>query len=123
MSCRPTKTSSCSADHQIAVFDPILIGTDAVYRTDSHFRYMRVTRDQDHFVNDLMGALPTSFLLISRDWFSNTTSPDSPGAGQLPAETHSFADCNLSALAITETELKLMAAAAIIGFRSSPNAG
>ena len=30
---------------------------------------------------------------------------------------------NLSALAITETELKLMAAAAIIGFRRRPKAG
>ena len=36
---------------------------------------------------------------------------------------HSFVERNLSALAITETELKLMAAAAIIGFRSSPSAG
>jgi hypothetical protein len=44
-------------------------------------------------------------------------------AGQQPVATHSFAARNLSALAITETELKLMAAAAIMGFRSSPNAG
>ena len=38
-------------------------------------------------------------------------------------EAHSLIARNLSALAITETELKLMAAAAIIGFRRSPNAG
>jgi hypothetical protein len=44
--------------------------------------------------------------------------PHSPDAGQLASTTHSFAARNLSALAITETELKLIAAAAIIGFRS-----
>jgi len=36
---------------------------------------------------------------------------------------HSFIARSLSALAITDTELKLMAAAAIIGFSSNPNAG
>jgi hypothetical protein len=36
---------------------------------------------------------------------------------------YSFVARSLSALAITETELKLMAAAAIIGFRSNPKAG
>jgi len=40
-------------------------------------------------------------------------SPHLPDAEQLPAAAHSFAARNLSALAITETELKLMAAAAI----------
>ena len=43
--------------------------------------------------------------------------------GHLPPAIQSFAVRNLSALAITETELKLMAAAAIIGLRSKPNAG
>ena len=38
-------------------------------------------------------------------------------------EAHSFIARNLSALAITETELKLMAAAARIGLRSSPKNG
>jgi hypothetical protein len=36
---------------------------------------------------------------------------------------HIFVVRSLSALAITETELKLIAAAAIIGFKSRPNAG
>ena len=36
---------------------------------------------------------------------------------------HSLIVLSLSELAITETELKLIAAAAIIGFSSSPNAG
>ena len=41
----------------------------------------------------------------------------------LPTAIHSFVVRSLSALAITETELKLMAAAANIGFRSSPKSG
>lgn len=51
-----------------------------------------------------------------------------PGVGddqmyqQLPV-IHSFTLRSLNALAITETELKLMAAAAIIGFKSSPKDG
>jgi hypothetical protein len=36
---------------------------------------------------------------------------------------HSFVVRSLSELAITETGLKLIAAAAILGFRSSPNVG
>jgi hypothetical protein len=42
--------------------------------------------------------------------------------GPFGEEPHSFAARNLSALAITETELKLMAAA-IIGLPSSPGRG
>ena len=36
---------------------------------------------------------------------------------------HNFADLKRSAFRITETELKLIAAPAIIGLRSSPNNG
>jgi hypothetical protein len=41
----------------------------------------------------------------------------------LPPAIHSFVVRSLRALPITDTELKLMAAAAIIGLRSKPNAG
>ena len=43
--------------------------------------------------------------------------------GHLPPAMNSFVVRSLRALPITETELKLMAAAAIIGLRSKPNAG
>lgn len=40
-----------------------------------------------------------------------------------PSDIHSTSRRNLSALPITETELRLMAAAAIIGLSRIPNAG
>jgi hypothetical protein len=80
-------------------------------------------REARLLVYDLTGALPTSHSDPREAGSVTAISPDLPGAGRLPGKTHSFADLNLSALAITETELKLMAAAAIIGFRSRPNIG
>jgi hypothetical protein len=49
--------------------------------------------------------------------------PNSWSEQRLLAAVHSFVVRSLSALAITETELKLMAAAAIIGFKSNPKDG
>ena len=49
--------------------------------------------------------------------------PHTREEGHLPPAIQSFVVRSLRALPITETELKLMAAAAIIGFKSSPKAG
>ena len=48
----------------------------------------------------------------------------SPGDSKSPGEfSHNFTFLNLSEFAITDTELKLMAAAAIIGDNKIPNTG
>ena len=84
---------------------------------------------------------PESLNLLARAHYRNHLSSERNRAGQecsgpriapgsnsrheeFPLLTHhSLIVLSLSELAITETELKLIAAAAIIGFSSSPNAG
>jgi hypothetical protein len=61
---------------------------------------------------------------MTGEFYSQLDLCGSPHRGlRRTSSPHSFVVRSLRELAITETELKLMAAAAIIGFSRSPNAG
>jgi hypothetical protein len=72
----------------------------------------------------IYGFLRSRLLSIDKDWSDEKQLVQShPTMIDVTRTIHSFVFRSLSALAITETELKLIAAAAIIGFKSRPNAG
>jgi hypothetical protein len=79
--------------------------------------------------NNTVRLCPESFVSFANGSNVNLFTPETKPCPHLreedhrPPAIHSFVVRSLRALPITETELKLMAAAAIIGFKSSPKAG